>query len=56
MAENLRFAGKILSARVTKTAAWWLVSIAVAMSDDVALNVHPPVGVDVEREPAGNPL
>jgi putative transposase len=47
MAEKLRFSGKILSARVTKTAAWWFVSIAVEMSDDIPLNVHPPVGVDV---------
>jgi putative transposase len=47
MAEKLRFSGKILSARVTKTAAWWFVSIAVAMPDDIALNDHPPVGVDV---------
>jgi putative transposase len=47
MAEKLRFSGKILSARVTKTAAWWFVSIAVAMPDDIPLNDHPPVGVDV---------
>lgn len=47
MAEKLRFAGKILSARVTKTAAWWFVSIAVEMPDDIPLNDHPPVGVDV---------
>ncbi len=47
MAEKLRFSGKILSARVTKTAAWWWVSIAVEMPDDIALNDHPPVGVDV---------
>jgi putative transposase len=47
MAEKLRFSGKILSARVTKTAAWWFVSIAVEMPDDIPLNDHPPVGVDV---------
>ena len=47
MAEKLRFSGKILSARVTKTAAWWFVSIAVEMPDDIPLNEHPPVGVDV---------
>jgi len=47
MAEKLRFSGKILSARVTKTAAWWFVSIAVEMPDDLPLNDHPPVGVDV---------
>jgi putative transposase len=47
MAEKLRFSGKILSARVTKTAAWWFVSMAVEMPDDIPLNDHPPVGVDV---------
>jgi putative transposase len=47
MAEKLRFSGKILSARVTKTAAWWFVSIAVEMPEDIPLNEHPPVGVDV---------
>jgi putative transposase len=47
MAEKLRFSGKILSARVSKTAAWWFVSIAVEMPDDLPLNDHPPVGVDV---------
>jgi putative transposase len=47
MAEKLRFSGKILSGRVTKTAAWWCVSIAVEMPDDIPLNDHPPVGVDV---------
>src|SRR5947199_1491230 len=47
MAEKLRFSGKILSARVTKTAAWWFVSISVEMPDDIALNDHLPVGIDV---------
>lgn len=47
MAESLRFSGKILSARLSKQAAWWFVSITVEMPDEVALNSSPPVGVDV---------
>ncbi len=47
MAEKLRFSGKILSARISKTASWWFVSITVEMPDDLPLNNHPPVGVDV---------
>lgn len=47
MAETLRFSGKILSARITKTAAWWFASITVEMPDEIPLNDHPPVGVDV---------
>ena len=47
MAESLRFQGKILSARISKTASWWFVSITVEMPDEVPLNTHPPLGVDV---------
>lgn len=47
MAETLRFSGKILSARISKTATWWFVSITVEMPDALPLNNHPPVGVDV---------
>ena len=47
MAESFRFSGKILSARISKTASWWFVSITVEMPDTVPLNTHPPVGVDV---------
>ena len=47
MAESLRFQGKLLSARISKTASWWLVSITVDMPDEVPLNTHPPLGVDV---------
>src|SRR5947209_6371948 len=42
MAESLRFQGKILSARISKTASWWLVSITVDMPDEVPVNTHPP--------------
>ena len=47
MAETLRFSGKILSARISKQAAWWFVSITVEMTDVVPLNPHLSVGVDV---------
>jgi len=47
MAESLRFQGKILSARISKTASWWFVSITVEMPDEVPLNTHPPLAVDV---------
>src|SRR5438874_8046927 len=33
MAENLRFKGKVTGARVTRTADWWFISIAVALPD-----------------------
>src|SRR5437016_514410 len=47
MAEKLRFSGKILSARISKTAEWWFVSITVEMPDEMVVNTHPPVGIDV---------
>src|SRR5437588_962170 len=48
MAESLRFAGKILSARISKTADWWFVSITVELPDVVPeTNTKPAVGVDV---------
>ena len=47
MAESLRFSGKILSARISKTASWWFISITVEMSDEVSINTSPPVGIDV---------
>lgn len=47
MAEKLRFSGKILSARVSKTADRWFVSITVEMPDEVLFTIHPPVGIDV---------
>ncbi len=47
MAEKLRFSGKILSARISQTADWWFVSIAVEMPDVLLENHHPPVGIDV---------
>ena len=47
MAEKLRFSGKILSARISKTADWWFVSMTVEMPDKAVENTHPPVGIDV---------
>jgi putative transposase len=47
MAEQLRLTGKILSARISKSADWWFVSITVEMPDVVLHNQHPPVGIDV---------
>src|SRR2546429_8560688 len=47
MAEALRFTGKILSARISKSASWWFVSITVEMPDEVISIQKHPVGVDV---------
>jgi putative transposase len=47
MAESLRFSGKILSARISKQASWWFVSITVEMADAIPVNPNPAVGVDV---------
>src|ERR1700745_2751650 len=47
MAESLRFTGKILSARISKQASWWWVSITVERPDEIPLTTSPPVGVDV---------
>jgi len=47
MAENLRFKGKVTGARVTRTADWWFISIAVALPDDVPVKREPAVGIDV---------
>jgi putative transposase len=47
MAEKLRFQGKIMSARISKSASWWFVSITVEMPDEMVFTTNPPVGVDV---------
>lgn len=47
MAEKVRFQGKILSARISKTADWWFISITVEMADSTPVNTNPPVGIDV---------
>jgi putative transposase len=47
MAENLRFTGKVTGARITRTAEWWFISIAVEVPDEVAQKRTAAVGVDV---------
>jgi putative transposase len=47
LAENLRLKGKVMGARVTKTAAWWFVSIQVEMPDEQPDPYRCAVGVDV---------
>ena len=47
MSENLRFKGKVIGARVTKTAEWWSISITVDMPDEIADPRTPAVGIDV---------
>ncbi len=47
MAEKLRLSGKILSARVSKTASWWFISITVELPDETTEPPPlPPVGLD----------
>ncbi|MDZ4768395.1 MAG: transposase [Chloroflexota bacterium] len=47
MAEKLRFAGKILSAHITQTAAWWFVSITVELPDAPKMPQREQVGIDL---------
>jgi putative transposase len=48
MAEKARFSGKILSARVSKTASWWFISITVELPDAHSPSQKlPHVGLDV---------
>jgi putative transposase len=47
MAEKLRFNGKMMSARITRTAAWWFVSIAVEVPDAPKTATQQAVGIDL---------
>lgn len=47
LAEKLRFKGKLLSARITRSAKWWFVSIAVEMPQVHQQQLPGAVGVDV---------
>jgi putative transposase len=47
MAENLRFKGKVMGSRITKTADWWFVSIQVEIPDAVRVNKPEACGIDV---------
>jgi putative transposase len=47
MAERLRFDGKVMSARITRSAKWWFVSIAVEVEPEAWVHQWEAVGVDV---------
>ena len=47
MAEALRFAGKILSGHITRTADWWFVSIQVEMPDMRQIPREGQIGIDL---------
>ena len=47
MAEKLRWAGKVLSAHITRTAQWWFVSITVEMLDVPTCRRSEQVGIDL---------
>ena len=47
MAEKLRFRGKVIGARITKTAEWWFVSIQVELPDAISVKRPAAVGIDV---------
>jgi putative transposase len=47
MAENLRFQGRVIGARITRTADWWFVSISVELPDDLPEKRTAAVGIDV---------
>src|SRR5215471_10201978 len=46
-AENLRLVGKVIGARITKTADWWFVSIQVEVPDEIPVKRPAAVGIDV---------
>ncbi|GHO47282.1 hypothetical protein KSX_54450 [Ktedonospora formicarum] len=47
MAEHLRFQGRVLGARITRTAEWWFVSIQVELPDSIPMEKAAAVGIDV---------
>ncbi|GHO65303.1 transposase [Ktedonobacter sp. SOSP1-52] len=47
MAENVRFAGKVTGARITRTADWWFVSIQVEIPNTIPVKKPAAVGIDV---------
>ena len=47
MAENLRFKGKVIGARITKTADRWCVSIQVELPDAIPVKRPAAIGIDV---------
>jgi putative transposase len=47
MAEKLRFQGKVIGARITRTADWWFISITIEVPDERPEKRHTTVGIDV---------
>jgi putative transposase len=47
MAENLRFRGKVIGARISRTADWWFLAITVEVPDETPHKRTAAVGVDV---------
>ena len=47
MAEKLRFAGKVLSLHITRTASWWFASLTVELPDVHTCPLPDAVGVDL---------
>jgi putative transposase len=47
LAEKPRFHGKVIGARITRTADWWFISITVAVPDERPEKKHTAVGIDV---------
>ena len=47
MAENLRFRGKVIGARITRAADWWFVSLQVELPDAMPMMQPTAVGIDV---------
>ncbi|EFH89462.1 putative transposase IS891/IS1136/IS1341 family [Ktedonobacter racemifer DSM 44963] len=47
MSENLRWKGKVTGARITRTADWWFISIAVEVPNDHPIKRSAAIGIDV---------
>jgi putative transposase len=47
MTEELRFAGKIMSATISYQAGWWFVSIAVEVKHEISTHTGGTVGIDL---------
>jgi putative transposase len=47
MAENLRFVGKIIGARITRQADWWFIAITVEVADKRTQQRPAAVGIDM---------
>jgi putative transposase len=47
MSENLRFTGKVIGARVTRTADWWFLSVTIEVTDEAPQKRPAAIGIDV---------